>query len=165
MGQSKINQIEITWQQLFGDIPGIRNFCQNRVCIKREVIPIIFVPGIMGSRLKRKKDGKKIWDPDDAAFMVKNFGKFNVTAAQRKALVIGPKFDPDYAEVDNDNTVHNNNKFSSDSDATRAERGWGGVMWGSYGHFLIIWGTRTSFHVRRPRKSFSKASGIWSKKR
>lgn len=143
MGQSKINQIEITWQQLFGDIPGIRNYCQNRVCIKREVIPIIFVPGIMGSRLKRKKDGKKIWDPDDAAFMVKNFGKFNVTAAQRKALVIGPKFDPDYAEVDNDNTVHNNNKFSSDSDATRAERGWGGIMWGSYGQFLIKLQTHT----------------------
>jgi pimeloyl-ACP methyl ester carboxylesterase len=175
MKQSNINQIDITWQQLFGDIPGIRNYCQNRICIKREVIPIIFVPGLMGSRLKRKekavgdkdqneaksenqqnsgsqiqhKNGSKsnkqnnedprIWDPDDAKFMVKKFGKRSATAAKRKALVIGPEFNSNYAEVDNNNSKHNNEKFKSDSnsDRTRAERGWGGVMWDSYGEFII----------------------------
>ncbi len=147
MKQSNINQIEITWQQLFGDIPGIRNYCQNRICIKREVIPIIFVPGLMGSRLVRKKkeeripetdnlkpgnkeeigislvkqknsgakedDGNdpRIWDPDDPGFMFAKFGTFKSTAAKHKALVIGDKFDSNYAEVFNNDSAHNDKCF------------------------------------------------------
>ncbi len=88
---------------------------------------------------KQNNEDPRIWDPDDAKFMVKKFGKRSATAAKRKALVIGPEFNSNYAEVDNNNAKHNNEKFKSDSnsDRTRAERGWGGVMWDSNGEFII----------------------------
>lgn len=42
---------------------------RNQIEVRQEIIPIIFVPGIMGSRL-RDKNGKKVWDPDSKIFML-----------------------------------------------------------------------------------------------
>lgn len=130
-----INTIDIHWSGLFKPIPGLKTDVQNRIRIKREVIPIIFVPGIMGSRLRRSGDKIKAWDPDDPIFMLDKFGKFTVTAAKRKALLVGKKFNAAYLEVASDDATHNR-KFADPNDKTRAERGWGGVFWGSYGPFL-----------------------------
>jgi pimeloyl-ACP methyl ester carboxylesterase len=107
----------------------------NRIIIEREIIPIIFVPGLMGSRLE---DGKKnkTWDPDDDGFMLKNYGKYGVTAKLRKDLLIGKKFKSDYLKVSTEDTDHNK-KFANDEDRTRVERGWGGVYWSSYGDLII----------------------------
>ncbi|KIE43485.1 hypothetical protein [Geobacter anodireducens] len=69
---SEINQIDIKWWELFDTIRGLRTEVQNRIVIEREVIPIIFIPGIMGSRLKfakGKKQGTRAWDPDSSGFM------------------------------------------------------------------------------------------------
>ena len=52
--------------------------------VERAAIPIIFVPGIMGSRLKRV-GGARAWDPDDLPFMLGNF--FRVSGAQREELL------------------------------------------------------------------------------
>ena len=68
------NDIDINWKSLFQPIMGLKTDCFNRICIEREVIPIIFVPGIMGSRLVRASDNVKLWDPDDPGFMVKKYG-------------------------------------------------------------------------------------------
>lgn len=131
-----VNVINVKWQQLFGKIEGLRTDTQNRISVDREIIPIIFVPGIMGSRLRRRKDKEKIWDPDARLFMVRKYGWITVSAAERKALVIGSEFRADYAEVCDCDKGHNK-KFASDLDPTREKRGWGGVMWESYGRFLI----------------------------
>ena len=131
-----IKRINIKWQGLFGRIDGLQTDVQNRICIEAGVIPIVFVPGFMGSRLRRRADKEKIWDPDDPLFMVDKYGKFSVTAAKRKALLIGSEFSPTYAEVDNDDPDHNKH-FARKHDTTRDKRGWGGVMWGSYGALLI----------------------------
>lgn len=130
-----INRINIRWQDLFSQIDGLQTDVQNRICIEGEVIPIIFVPGIMGSRLRRRIDRAKIWDPDDPLFMVDKYGKFSATAAKRKALLIGSEFSPTYAEVHDDDPDHNK-KINRKHDTTRDKRGWGGVMWGSYGPIL-----------------------------
>ena len=63
--------ISIDWSALFKPIEGLQcgDGQSNRLEIEREVIPIIFVPGIMGSRLRNQK-GDKVWDPDDAGFMI-----------------------------------------------------------------------------------------------
>ena len=133
------NTININWYELFNPIPGFKTNEQNRLCIRREIVPVIFVPGIMGSRLViaqgGKKESKKAWDPDAKVFMLNRFGRFAVTALERKALLVGDKFDRDYLEVDNYNPQHNK-KFASPTDPNRAKRGWGGIFWDSYGRFL-----------------------------
>jgi hypothetical protein len=130
------NRIDIKWQGLFRPIGGLQTDIPNRICIEREIIPIIFVPGIMGSRLRRRSDKITIWDPDDIKFMVKKFGWLSVTAAERKDLVVGSEFSSDHAEVISCDQQHNK-KFANEHDIRREKRGWGGVMWGSYGRLLI----------------------------
>ena len=34
-------------------------------CPEPVVLPIVFVPGIMGSRLRTRHDGQIVWDPQD----------------------------------------------------------------------------------------------------
>jgi len=132
----QINNIDITWKDLFQPIPGLRTYRHNQICIEREVIPIIFIPGIMGSRLVRARDKIKLWDPDDLGFMFGNYGWLKDAARKRKALLVGKKFSPYHAHVDNFDEKHNR-KMSSTTDKNRVTRGWGGVMWGSYGDILI----------------------------
>ena len=38
---------------------------------KKVVVPIVFIPGIMATRLQ--KDGEIIWNPDSIPWMLKNF--------------------------------------------------------------------------------------------
>lgn len=130
--------IDIKWWELFSPIPGIQvgEGLSNQLVIEQECIPIVFVHGIMAGRL-RNKNGDKVWDPDDALFMVDRYGKFNVTAKKRKALLVGASFDKDYLQVIEDDVEHNK-KFADPEDPTRAERGWGGASWSSYGAFLNV---------------------------
>lgn len=133
MGQ--INYIDVDWPDLFKPIASVKPNQLNRVRVNREIIPIIFVPGIMGSRLKNKS-GQVVWDPDrEIMCMLRKYGGFWNTPAQRKRMLIGETFQPEYLEVDADNQQHNK-KFYSFLDPWRADRGWGGVYWGSYGNFL-----------------------------
>jgi pimeloyl-ACP methyl ester carboxylesterase len=131
----EVNPIEIKWSELFKPIKGLKTDVLNRIVIEREIIPIIFVPGIMGSRLE-DSDGNKVWDPDAKGFMVNNFGRIDRTAAYRKNLLIGEQFNAAYLQTSNADTEHNT-KFANENDPTRAERGWGGVFWSSYGDLLI----------------------------
>ncbi len=135
MGEKVIN---VKWWELFKPIEGFQvgEGMSNRLAIEREVIPIIFAPGIMGSRMKNK-NGDKVWDPDHKWFMVKKYGLLTVKAKDRKALLIGASFDKDFLQVSNDDAKHNE-KFSDKDDTGRDQRGWGGVSWSSYGPFLDL---------------------------
>ncbi|VAW93802.1 PUTATIVE TRANSMEMBRANE PROTEIN [hydrothermal vent metagenome] len=128
-----VNEVHIKWHELFKSIPGLKARQPNKVVIEREVIPIIFVPGIMGSRLKNSND-EKVWDPDAALFMLGNYGMFYVTPEKRKGLVVGEKFNKDFLTVLNDDSDHNSKKFGKFKNADK--RGWGGISWSSYGKFL-----------------------------
>ncbi len=57
----KITEVES--KELSKSIAGVDSARQNRLVIEREVLPVIFVPGIMGSRL-RNQNGDRVWDPD-----------------------------------------------------------------------------------------------------
>ena len=128
--------IKIKWWELFKPIEGIQvgEGLTNKLAIEREVIPILFAPGIMATPLKNQ-NGDKAWDPDDLWFMVKKYGLLNVTAKNRKALLIGAAFDKGYLSVVDADPEHNK-KFANKEDTWRNQRGWGGVSWSSYGHFL-----------------------------
>jgi hypothetical protein len=131
----RINNIDRSWQQVIQKISGARTDMQNRVRIDREIIPVILVPGIMGSRLK-DTNGVTVWDPDSHGFMLKNYGLFTRTAKKKKRMLIGRGgFKPDYLSV-----------IGKDADQVRKyfrrypkaeERGWTGVMWGSYGSIIL----------------------------
>ncbi|NMC62453.1 MAG: alpha/beta hydrolase, partial [SAR324 cluster bacterium] len=129
-----IHYIDIDWPDLFRPILTTKTNFFNRIRIRREVIPIIFVPGMMGSRLKRGKE--IVWDPDrEIMCMLLKYGGFWNTPAQRKKMLIGEKFDPGYLQVSEDDTKHNK-MFTSEADPGRESRGWGGVYWGAYGGLL-----------------------------
>jgi len=71
------------------------------------VIPVIFVPGVMGSRLKNEQ-GEKAWDPDDKSFMLFDYGLWEVNAAAKKEKLIGGStYNPDFLQVYDDDPVHN----------------------------------------------------------
>jgi len=108
---------------------------RNIIEVQQEIVPIIFVPGIMGSRL-RDRNGNKVWDPDSKIFMLGKFGAFWQSAKKRKDKLVGSAFKSEYLSVIEDDPSHNK-KFADKTDRTRAERGWGGVGWSSYGDFLI----------------------------
>jgi len=130
-----INYIDIDWPQLLKPMPGVKTNFFNRIRVRREVIPIIFVPGIMGSRLKQST-GESVWDPDRAIMcMLIKYGGWWNTPAQRKRMLIGNSFKPEFLMV-NENDRRHNKRFWRSYDPWRDKRGWGGVFWGSYGGFL-----------------------------
>lgn len=125
---------EVACSELSKLIEGFETESQNRLVIEREVLPIIFIPGIMGSRLGRSQSDK-VWDPDSSWFMFTTYGRRKTNAASKKDNLIGGEFDPNYLRVLNDDVEHNAD-FADDTDTTRAQRGWGGVSWSSYGSIL-----------------------------
>jgi hypothetical protein len=136
VGMEFIHYIDIDWPDLFRPILTTKTNFFNRIRIRREIIPIIFVPGIMGSRLENSKTGKIVWDPDRPyTFMLRKYGTLLSTPAKRKELLIGKHFNPNYLQVSERDWEHNQ-KFYSESDPLRDHRGWGGVSWGDYGGLL-----------------------------
>jgi hypothetical protein len=78
---------------------GLATNAQHQVQVQREAIPIIFIPGVMGSRLRLAGTGatpgaktqglpNMRWDPGSKTAMLGNY--LRASPAQRKALLIGP---------------------------------------------------------------------------
>ncbi len=100
--------------------------------VKLDVLPVIFVPGIMGSNLRQLKGGKSVWRLD-AGPNNKPTGliaaMWSASAGERQALL-----HPDRTQVDPGGAVAGGVGFN-DEKALRA-RGWGTVAQTSYGGFL-----------------------------
>lgn len=110
----------------------------------RLVVPVIFVPGIMGTRLRVKgKPKSSAWFPpegtwDGLKLLLQNLGR---DAAKRQALL-----DPDTTEVDDNgpgrpdrDTAVLLGDAKGDTDATRGKwRGWGQLHADSYGRILAV---------------------------
>ena len=101
--------ITIEWHKADESISGLVTDEKHEITVKREAIPIIFVPGIMGSRLRLsgKVNDNEIengldtlrWDPGATRFTLTHY--FGASAKHRKAMLIGKQFYPDYLEVAN----------------------------------------------------------------
>lgn len=103
-------------------------------------LPIIFVPGVMGSNL-RSKDKKRVWRLD-ATFGVPAglaWDKLGQTAGDRQKTL-----HPDRTEIDPDGSVPTKpvgSVFADDANKLAAKyraRGWGEVGETSYGSFLLL---------------------------
>lgn len=122
-------------------------------CPKDVVVPVIFLPGIMGSRLKSQ--GRTIWDPDDSLLMLRSYGgnsgsfvgpdpfggrekkKVREAAVARKQLLIGGAiFDKDYMEPMEFSDHSKISDVSTGYWGSQVARNWGSVSWSSYGVFL-----------------------------
>lgn len=123
--------------------PGIQNQKKSEnakaVLLQPPVkaIPVIFLPGVMGTNLMGTDEGKEndIWRGDS---MVGVFLKWaRKDGSERRELL-----NPDTTKVDNRGDI-NQTLYSPISDdgklfATRRERGWGEVLSFSYGKFLSV---------------------------
>lgn len=90
--------------------------------LPRKTVPIIFVPGVMGSRLARP-NGKAYWDPDNPSSLI---GMLTASAG-----IQGIMFDADTAAV-----VMRDGCSEANLSPAETDRGWGGPAWGFYGLIL-----------------------------
>jgi pimeloyl-ACP methyl ester carboxylesterase len=99
------------------------------LCLKvsNRVIPVVFVPGIMGSNLSHSSEEKPIWLLDSKWTIGLNWiGK---SAKKRKTLL-----DPNKTAVCGDGKIPTGTK---QSETELRRRGWGEVSSMSYGDFLV----------------------------
>ncbi len=104
------------------------------------VLPVVFVPGIMGSNLKVKGSNQPVWRLDEGAFglpwnLVKNIAKKG--PGERQKLL-----HPDRTEVDYGGAVPAESDSETYGASTHRARGWGSVGEGSY-HKFLLWLERT----------------------
>ncbi|WP_241575332.1 hypothetical protein [Rosenbergiella nectarea] len=96
------------------------------VCLKPadKVIPVIFIPGVMGSNLKNGKS--KVWQ-----FSFSSLKKWPLAGPEKRKFLL----DPQTTMVDDSGKILNNGadgkKFPS-----RRKRGWGSAFYKSYGEAL-----------------------------
>lgn len=94
--------------------------------VKRRKLALVFVPGIMASRLMR--DENLIWDPDDNIFMLRTF--LNVGPAGRQNLLKpGGRHPPLSGDEEQRGKVPKSFPHA-------LERGWHTVSWTYYGNLL-----------------------------
>jgi hypothetical protein len=112
-------QQHVPWYKLDKVFSGLATNVQHEILVQREAIPIIFVPGVMGSRLRKAGTGKKVdkngadglpnlrWEPTKDAkgikFLYDHYS--GRTPAHRKQMLIGKVFSPAYLEVDDADPV------------------------------------------------------------
>lgn len=110
-----------------------------------KVVPVIVVPGIMGTNLRAKKKGKqrnKVLNPGESAWRAPN-GPIEGLATARTwrrldAIVRQNILDGETLEVDDDGGIHlppqARNYGMSEKEVH--DRHWGEIHWGSYGDLL-----------------------------
>ncbi len=102
MGKEKI----IQWYDIDKTIVGLETDVKHDLLVQREAIPLVFVPGIMGTCLRRTgtdgtgkgADGlpNMRWNPSSSMWMLWNVS--GTSGAERKAMLVGNRFDPNYLE-------------------------------------------------------------------
>lgn len=92
--------------------------------LNSKTVPIIFVPGVMGSRLELP-NGQGLWDPDNTWVML------NLLTAS--ATVEGQML-----SASNPAVVMKNGSKKANLTAEQTERGWGGLAWDFYGNGLHV---------------------------
>lgn len=99
-------------------------------CPEPVALPIIFVPGIMGSRLRNRQTGALAWDPGTGLGTLWG-GITTGPQAKRRQLVAAPgqPYDPDYLTVDM-------GQVGGTLTQERFDRGWGGLLADSYMGFM-----------------------------
>ena len=126
-------------------------------CPERVALPVIFVPGIMGRRLRNAETKKLMWLPESAVAQLWDKG-FADARKKRRALVGEPEdnYSSDYLEV-------HPGAVGGLFTEQRISRGWGGVMWSFYGGFLSWLEHTAKFDSSKlPRGCHSVNYEVWA---
>ena len=112
----KTNKLSVQWNELKDPFCGLDTNIEHQIEVQREAIPLVFLPGIMGSVLKRAGTNGKgkgtdglpnmRWNPGNAKWMWWNYS--GIDGAARRRMVIGPdgtEFNRNYLEVHNTDPV------------------------------------------------------------
>ncbi|MBB5020557.1 hypothetical protein HNQ59_003878 [Chitinivorax tropicus] len=104
------------------------------IALPRPVVPIIFVPGIMGSNLRNIKNMRGAWTPPNSMLggLSEAIDRWAQSPAKRQASMM-----PDVVEVDPTQLIKLPSDFPLLTEEEARRRGWGTVHWDSYGEFLI----------------------------
>jgi hypothetical protein len=108
---------KINWWEVDKVQANLETHVEHEIVVQREAIPLVFVPGIMGTRLRRAgtngtgdQDGlpNLRWDPGSKGFMWNNYvGKVG-TPARRRRMLVGPpdkRFSAGYLEAHDSNPI------------------------------------------------------------
>ena len=129
----------VRWYQLDKPVDKLDTDVEHEVTVQREAIPLLVVPGIMGSRLRQTATGEVAWDPPDGVGTTISalFSYLGADAAERKRRMIGPDFNEGYLTVDSHSPEKLEDLGVTKGEGAQAEaRGWGEVHWSSYGGLL-----------------------------
>ena len=103
MSRQQKHTITLPWPVLIRGLQGLHTSVSHDIRVQREVVPIVFVAGFLGSRLQLADGGQPIWDPDDPVFMFVNYGLdlwgLGASPAARKRHLVGDRFDPERVRV------------------------------------------------------------------
>ncbi|WP_114815282.1 hypothetical protein [Paraburkholderia kururiensis] len=123
----------------FGSVTSPESFKMRALCVMppRHVIPVIFVPGIMGSNLcsngKNQKEGASAWTPPNGIWQ--GLGEVRRRSSQTPANR-QQQMSPDAVKVDNTGPVHVPRTLFTLTEKEAKRRGWGEVHLDSYGKVL-----------------------------
>jgi pimeloyl-ACP methyl ester carboxylesterase len=146
----------------------------------RKVIPVIFVPGIMGSNLKARanpappketdiKPGEPVWRAPNGTYdSVVAVGKWTNREPKLRQQILHAEsceVDPD-GELDIPDSTRAQDETGTQTYLSKAEmraRGWGEVHSGSYGKLLMELESHlnTTFHMEAPQKR--RLSNHWKR--
>lgn len=105
-------QRTINWYDVDQVIDGLETDIEHEIRVQREAIPLIFVPGIMGSRLRRSGTNgtgeanglpNMRWEPGKGGWMLKHYS--GESPLHRRNMLVGSRFDANFLEVDNSNPI------------------------------------------------------------
>lgn len=98
-----------------------------------DTIPIIFIPGIMGSNIFNKALNKPVWRLGNGGGIVKTLAQ----QINKSPAVIQRELDPLNTEVDKNGTIKVDTRLKLNEKILR-DRYWGTVHWDSYGEILTF---------------------------
>ncbi len=100
--------------------------CDVLVC--DEAVPIIFVPGIMGSNLRNSKTGESVWRANSLLGLAWQWAFRSSATRQRK-------LNPETTEVDDDGAFYGESATVMDKETAKI-RGWGSTAKYGYGKYI-----------------------------
>ena len=103
MSNDRKQCLAVSWLDFVRGLSGLSTTVAHDIRVRREVVPIVFVAGFLGSRLELADGSERIWDPDFTGFMFVNYGLdlwgLGANPAARKRRLVGEFFDPDRVRV------------------------------------------------------------------